>query len=421
MHTQVAVDTQIMRGINTSAILGVLRGEARMSVSDLSERTGLSRQAVTRALAALEAGGLVEFTGPDAAEPRSGRPAQLVRFRAEAGLVLGASVTPREVRIVIADLNGAIASDRSEPMSPTDPVRTVSDAIRRALENLGASSEDVRAAAIGTPGIVDTEVGFVRFIPSLTALQGDVLAHAVGDLLQCPVEIDNDLNLATEGELWRGGLQDVRSMVLIEWGERVGAGLVLNGALYRGASNDAGDVGFVPVITQTDEPTTADPGQPLGPFESWVGARAIVAATVEAALEHSDADLSAALADADDASGLEVVLRAAENGNVAALQAVATICRRFATGLWIIRAVLDPQLVLIGGPVARFGDILLNRLRHAVAEGVLNPPAIELSALGDDAIVQGAIHRALVHVESTQFAPHAVTDWVTPSARQNTK
>ncbi len=421
MRTQVAVDTQIMRGINASAILSVLRTEERMSVSDLSRRTGISRQAVTRSLTALETAGLVAFSKPDAAEPRSGRPAQLVRFRAEAGVVLGASVTPREVRVVIADLGGTITSDRVVAMSADDPVKSVTEAIALALESAEASSGDVWAATIGSPGIVDTDLGEVRFIPSLSALQGDVLVRAVAGALECPVEIDNDLNLATEGELWRGDLHDVSSMVLIEWGERVGAGLVLNGALHRGASNDAGDVGFIPVLTQVGEPPTVLPGQTLGPFENWVGARAIISAAERAAEEASDADLLAALDGSDDASGLDTVLRAVAEGDDAALRAIEVIAGRFASGLTVIRALIDPQLVLIGGPVAGFGDVLVNALREALEQSVLNPPAIELSALGDDAIVHGAIHRALEHVQSTRFAPFEMTERAKPQARHHSR
>jgi len=421
VHTQVAVDTQIMRGINASAILSVLRTEPRLSVSDLSERTGLSRQAVTRALTALETAGLVAFSKPDAGEPRSGRPAQLVRFRAEAGLVLGASVAPREVRVVVADLAGTIVSDRILAMSADDPVGSVTDGIALALDSAGASISDVWAATIGSPGIVNTDLGEVRFLPSLSALQGDVLVRAVAGVLDCPVEIDNDLNLATEGELWRGDRHDVSSMVLIEWGERVGAGLVLNGALHRGASNDAGDVGFIPVMTQAEEPSPGLSDQTLGPFESWVGARAIISAAEHTAEEVSDGRLLAALGGADDASGLEVVVRAVSEGNDAALRAIAIIARRFASGLVVIRALIDPQLVLIGGPVARFGDVLVKSLREVLEQSVLNPPAIELSALGDDAIVHGAIHRALEHVQSTHFAPHGMTERANPKARHHSR
>lgn len=417
MQTQVAVDTQIMRGINASAVLAVLRTESRMSVSDLSERTGLSRQAVTRALASLDGAGLVMFSPPDTAEPRSGRPAQLVRFRAEAGLVLGASVTPREVRVALADLSGRLVSSSTVAIDPDSPVGSIIDGIRAALAVANATSQDVWSASVGSPGIIDPELGLVRFVPSMSSLQGDVLARAVGDELQCPVELDNDLNLATEGELWRGGLTDVSSMVLIEWGERVGGGLVLNGTLYRGASNDAGDIGFLPVIAQGEDLPSGDPAQPLGAFESWVGARALVAEARRVA----SPTLAAALDECDDTGGLDVVVGALHAGDETALEAITVVGERFAVGLATIRALLDPQLVIIGGPMARGGEHLLHVVRAALDRSVLNPPAIAFSALGDDAIVYGAIHRALAHVEATHFASHTVTDRVTPHSQAITK
>jgi predicted NBD/HSP70 family sugar kinase len=415
VRTQVAVDTQMMRGINTSAVLAVLRTAARMSVSELSERTGLSRQAVTRSLATLDGAGLIDVVPPDLAEQRSGRPAQLVRFRAEAGNLLGISVTPRDVRVAIADLAGEIRVDVATLVDPAHAVESVLAGLRTAIEQSGITRAGIWAATVGSPGVIDPESGLVRFLPSMSDLQGDALVRELERELACPVLLDNDLNLATEGELWRGTHQGLSSMVLIEWGERVGAGLVLNGALYRGSSNDAGDVGFLPLLG-ADGAVARTAG--LGPFESWVGIGELVAHARRCAAEAGDSELAASLT-ADTASSFEVVLGSAQAGNASSREAIAHVARRFAAGLMTVRALLDPQVVVIGGPMARAGQILLDALTDALSGEVLDLPIFELSTLGDDAIVCGAVHRCLAYIEDARFASHSVTETVTPKARQN--
>lgn len=421
VHTQVAVDTQIMRGINTSAVLSVLRAQGRMSVSEISERTGLSRQAVSRSLASLETAGFVVFAAPDAGEPRSGRPAQLVQFRADAGHVLGISMSPREVRIALADLSGEVVLRHTAPLDGTAPtIDVLALGVRHVLTAHGIEAADIWAASIATPGIVDPGEGLVRFVPSMSELEGDVLARTIATELGCDLLLDNDLKLATEGEQWLGAPHDVSSLVLIEWGERVGAGVLLNGALYRGASNDAGDLGFLDLGVGADQgPLPRDAHPELGPFESWVGGAQLVALARAAAERSGDRELVDVLQGRSGPDALDAVLSAVQDGAPSAVEAVVEIAHRFASGIAAIRALLDPQLIIIGGPMARSGEVLLGALRDALSSQVLDQPALEISSLGDDAAVYGAIHRALGQVDRTRFAFTTVTGTVAPQARQH--
>lgn len=421
MHTQVAVDTQIMRGINTSAVLSVLRAERRMSVSEIAERTGLSRQAVSRSLASLESAGFVMFVPPDSTEPRSGRPAQLVRFRTEAGHVLGISVSPLEIRIALADLAGVVLTQQSFPLSGTGTaISSLMAGIREILVTAELQASDIWAVSVATPGIIDPDEGLVKFLPSLSELEGDVLARTIGDELDCGVLLDNDLKLATEGEQWLGAPHDVSSLVLIEWGERVGAGFLLNGSLYRGASNDAGDLGFLDLAGRPKEgaPDDETPSG-LGAFESWVGGAQLVARAVDIAAATGNTALVDMLDGRAGREALDIVLSAVQDGDRSAVAAVVEIAGRFAGGIAAIRALLDPQLIIIGGPMARSGDVLLDALRAALASQVLNQPTLEISSLGDDAVVYGAVHRALDHVDRNYFAFNTVTGTVTSNARQH--
>ncbi len=378
MDELVAVGTELMRGINADAVLRHLRAESTMTVSALAKKVGLSRQAVTRSLVALEAEGLVEFSAPERNATKVGRPAQRVRFRAEAGCVLGLSISPQDVRVAVSDLAGGILATDTVQLeagtSGAEGVETLVAAVQRAI-----ADTDIWFATVGAPGIVDLDAQVIKLIPSMPGLAGDIVVRRLSDVLTCPVYLDNDVKLATQGERWRGAQRREDSVVMIHWGERVGAGIVMQGELYRGASNDSGDIGFLDLLA--GETRTNKDG--LGPFEDWVGADEIVRLSTM--------------------STFDEVITAYGEGQPQAVSAIETVAERFAKGVAAIRSILDPQLVVIGGPMARCGEPLLAAIRGHLEHQPLNQPPLAVSSLGDDAVVYGALHHCLAEVERTRF------------------
>ncbi|MEV5503980.1 ROK family transcriptional regulator [Nonomuraea fuscirosea] len=409
MEQVVAAGTQFMREVNSVAVVRRLRTEDRMSVSALAKAVGLSRQAVTRSLNALAAEGLVEFGPVDRDSTRAGRPAQLVRFRAEAGHVLGVSISPQDVRVAVADLSGAVTATDAVQLAAglggaevvETLLSTVDGTLRAAGVTAGITAGGLWFASVGTPGIVDPAAGVIRLIPSMPGLAGDLLVRRLTQALGCPVYLDNDVKLATQGERRRDADRREDSLVMIHWGERVGAGIVLNGELYRGASNDSGDVGFLDLLG-ADSPGTARSPQGLGPFEDRVGGAEIVRQAAAAAGRAGDEALLSRI-EAMGEHALEAVLDAVVAGSPAALEAIDVVARRFAKGIAAIRAILDPRLVVIGGPLARCGEPLLAALRRHLAGEPLDQPALEVSALRQDAVVHGALLHSLAEIERTRF------------------
>ncbi|MEV0162062.1 ROK family transcriptional regulator [Nonomuraea fuscirosea] len=409
MEQVVAAGTQFMREVNSVAVVRRLRTEDRMSVSALAKAVGLSRQAVTRSLNALAAEGLVEFGPVDRDSTRAGRPAQLVRFRAEAGHVLGVSISPQDVRVAVADLSGAVTATDAVQLAAglggaevvETLLSTVDGTLRTAGVTAGITAGGLWFASVGTPGIVDPAAGLIKLIPSMPGLAGDLLVRRLTQALGCPVYLDNDVKLATQGERRRDADRREDSLVMIHWGERVGAGIVLNGELYRGASNDSGDVGFLDLLG-ADSPGTARSPQGLGPFEDRVGGAEIVRQAAAAAGRAGDEALLSRI-EAMGEHALEAVLDAVVAGSPAALEAIDVVARRFAKGIAAIRAILDPRLVVIGGPLARCGEPLLAALRRHLAGEPLDQPALEVSALRQDAVVHGALLHSLAEIERTRF------------------
>ena len=130
-----------------------------------------------------------------------------------------------------------------------------------------------------------------------------------------------------------------------------------------------------------------------------VGAEAIVEVGRNAAARHGGVLAGLGL-DGTDARGAEAVFAAAAEGDVAAVEAVHTIARRFARGLAPVLLVLDPDLVVIGAGVSRAGSALLAAIEDSVGPLTLVPPRLELSRLGDEAVALGAVELALADAET---------------------
>ncbi len=409
MSTPVASNTRYMRKVNAAAVLTELRrakGKG-VSVPELAHATGLSRQAVTRALSGLEKDGLVELLAPQRPVNRSGRPPQPVRFRAEAGHVLGVSITPDELHVAVADLNGTVVADRTTSAVHLDSAHVtelLTDTVVRTLSSAGLAPEHIWHASLGTPGIVSQDTREVRFTPSMPHITGNVLLHTLQKHLSCPIHLDNDVKLATEGERRREGHDRHKGpMVFVQWGERVGAGIVVFDRLYRGASNDAGDLGFLDLCVEETGGESQDPDlEGLGSFEAWVSSIRLIDLTRKSALRTEDHTLTQALENADEA--VEVVAEVLRAGNPAATEALEEITRRFARGLGAVRALLDPEVVVIGGPMATLGEPLLKALTGHLEHRRLNPPRLELSTREGDGVVQGALHHSLAEVERDVLA-----------------
>lgn len=377
----------LLREINTAAVLGALRGGPPLRLAEIAARTGLSRPTVGQSVAELVTAGWAAYVeGGVGTGSGPGRPARRVRFRGEAAYVVGIDLGPHKILTMVADLDGRVVTrSQVEPRG----LRTgrqllgrarwsVTDALRRA----GVPRGSVAAAAVGTPGTVDPGTRVLTAAPSLEGWESLALEDAVSGWFDCPVQVENDANLAVLAESWRGVARDVGAVVYVHWGARVGAGLLVNGRLHRGAAGAAGEIGY---LTVTGEREAVPDGSGLGPFERAVGAAAIVSL--------------ARRGGRDDLPDAAAVFGAARTGDRAARRAIETAAARLAKGLAPVLLVLDPDLLVLGGGISAAGpDVLAIVARH-LARLTLTPPRLELSTLGATATATGAVRLALTDAE----------------------
>lgn len=399
----------MLRWLNAAAVLAALRGAGSARVADLVASTNLTRPTVTQALAALERAGWAEM-GPH--EPgrlavrRMGRPAQQVRFRAEAGHVLGIDIGPHKVLAAVADLAGTVAAqcrrDLTESHPGQDLMAEVEAVVDAAMAQTRLSRRSITAVAVGTPGIVSD--GRIVLSPSIAGWTGVPLNRELSAWFDCPVLVDNDVNLAVLAERWQGVPGQVNTLVFVHWGARLGAGLMIGGRLHRGATAAAGEIGFVDVA---DLPTPRPGLDGLGPLEADVGTGAI-ARLAQEAVRGAGGPLGAMLAASTDPLDVSAVFGCASDGDPVALAVVDEIAARFARGVAPLFLLLDPDLVVIGGGVSRGGPVLLDAVEHHLRLRTLVPPPLVLSRLGDTSVALGAVRLALNDVEERLFSPAAL-------------
>ncbi|NDL58211.1 ROK family transcriptional regulator [Phytoactinopolyspora mesophila] len=377
---------QVLRLLNCAAVLRAIRATGSARVTELVEATGLSRPTVTAAVTTLITDGWVEETEDRTKDtPRMGRPARVLRFRDNAQHVLGIDVGPHKVYCAVADFNGAVVThvrrDVPSMISHSELLEHVKRTIELALNEASVSPTSLAAVGVGSPGIVDEHRGAIVQAPSVPGWNSLELAHWLRQSIDCPVHIENDVNLAIMAEQWNGAGSATDNLVLVQWGARVGAAVVVQGRLHRGAHGAAGEIGFVDLDS---EPQGVQPDG-LGPLEARIGTAAII-------------DRARRLGDITSPDAV-TVLAAAAAGDALALKVLDDVCAQFARGFAPFLAAIDPELVILGGVITLAGDAVLAGVHRHLGQRALAVPRLELSALGDDAVALGAVRLAAADAE----------------------
>ncbi|MEU8121413.1 ROK family transcriptional regulator [Spirillospora sp. NPDC049024] len=371
-HSLHGGDPSVLRRLNSAATLRALRDGGEATLSELARRVGLSRPTTEGVLGELIDRGLA---AEDAPRPGSGlgRPARRYRFRAEAGHALGIDIDAHRVRLLVADLAGEVVGgghrarlDGGAP--PGERIAAVRAAVKACLAETGVDRRSLRAVAVGTPGVVAPD-GTVTSCTVVPGWQGVHLARELGRSFSCPVLVENDANLAAMAERWRGAARDADDVVCVYAALHTGMGAIIGGRLHRGRWGAAGEIGIL------DELGLRDTAASLVP----------------------DAGRGAVFEEA------ERVLEAAGRGSAEAGERVERLADRMARGVAAMALALDPETIVVGGPLAGAGAPLVAALRSRVAPLCLSPVRIEGSELGDESVGLGAVRLALDRIDEDLF------------------
>ncbi|WP_328934749.1 MULTISPECIES: ROK family transcriptional regulator [unclassified Streptomyces] len=378
------------RAINDRLALRLLQQEGPLTAGQLKQLTGLSRPTVADLVERLTASGLIRMVG-ESGEQRRGPNARLYGIVADRAYLAALDVRLEGVSVVVSDLVGRVLAEASVPIdgaSGTGPaVEQAVALVERAAKEAGA--EHLHTVGVGAPGLIDPATGELRDTTGLPAWHRRLVAALHERLPGTHIVVENETNLAALAEQRDGAARDRDTFVLFWLGMGIGAAVVLDGALRRGASGGAGEIGFLPVPGTRGFPSATDCE---GGFHSLAGA----AAVLELARECGVLDR------AGEGSGAAGVVRwavgevsgggagAGDGGDLAA-RFLDALADRLALGVASVVALLDPGCVVLGGEVGQAGgDELAVRVAERITRMSPLPAEVRPSVLGGAAVLRGA-------------------------------
>lgn len=370
-----------LRVANQRRVLDALssRDGTAATQADLSRETGLAAGTVSSIVRELAG---VDIIDTVAGAGRRGTTVQLARG---AGLVAGIDFGHTHLAVAVAEMNGRLLGEAREPLDHELPhdaaIRRAAALLDHVLHDVGAERSDLRTVGLGLPSPIANDV-----VMSSTILPGWVgvnVREAAQDALAAEVVVENDANLGALTEHRRGAGRGESNLVFVKVSSGVGAGLIVNGQIFRGARGTAGEIGH---LTVDDEGPLCRCGS-RGCLEAYTATGSALAMM---ALQLPGADIDG-------------IIEAARDGNVAAQRVFEDAGLHLGWGLAAVTNLVNPGVIVVGGDMSRAGDLLLvaaaQGLRRHVPSGAATTP-VRPSAFGERASLIGAV---LLAVESTDL------------------
>ena len=365
-------------------LLDLIRSGDGSTRSDLVALTGLARSTISQRVDELITSGFLVEGGE--AKSTGGRPPMTLEFNESLGVVLAADIGATHSRFAVCNMNAEPLAEMAMDMlvadGPDSVLSTTEEVFDSLLREAGWAPTDVQAVGIGVPGPVDFAAGRAEHPPIMFGWHDYPIRDRVADRYQTTVLVDNDVNIMALGEYWNLDPR-VEDMLFIKVGTGIGSGLILSGHLHRGARGTAGDIGHIRV---NDGTVVCNCGH-QGCLEGSAGGAALAQQLADQGLDATSSRDVAALATA---------------GNPEAIAAVREAGRLLGVAVSSIVNVLNPAVIVIGGDIARTGQLLLAGVREVVYQRSTALSTAELqiqqSRLGDRAGIIGAAALVLEHI-----------------------
>ena len=368
------------------AVLRLIWEKQRISRAEIAREAGLSRSTVSEIVGEILPMGLVAEVGEGPS--RGGRRPIVIEFQDDSCVILGVEMGGTHVAVALTDLRGRVLAwvTRDHPVR-TDPVGTrkvISELCAECLEVPEAQGRPLVGIGVGVPSPVDPNEPNRLSNVVLPAWKEDLGLDALSDHYGVPLLVDNDANVGALAEHWWGLGGETDNLAYIKVATGIGSGHVIDGEIYRGATGVAGEIGHMAIKPQ---------GWPCicglrGCLVTLVGGHALEARAgelIKAFPETSLADRKFTVHDIEDA---------ALAGDPLALQVIREAAENLGTAIAGLLNLMNPAVVVLGGDLARLGDILLDPLRERVHSRTLvsSVAAAEIlvSKLGTQTVAVGA-------------------------------
>lgn len=380
----------------TGDLFQLLRDGSPRTRAELAQLSSLARSTVTARVDALLASGLLAPVGEAAST--GGRPPTRFALNRDNRVVLAIDLGASHASVAVTDLSGRVLEQKTVDSDIADGPEKVLELVTNIglelLKSIDRPIREVAGVGIGVPGPVEHATGRPANPPIMPGWHDFDIPAQLGKTFKGPVLVDNDVNLMALGEFVTSW-QKSQHLLLIKVATGIGAGVIADGRLMRGALGSAGDLGHVQVAGAPDD-IVCRCGN-IGCLEAIAAGPAIAAKLRAKGL---------------DIDGSQGIVDAVAAGDIAALQAVREAGRDIGTVLATCVNLLNPSVIVIGGKLSEAGEYLLAGVREVVYRRSLPLATHDLRIVSTTAGSQGGILGASAMVIDAVLAPRAVDDYV---------
>jgi len=386
-----------VRQINEISVLRIVRDEGPISRSEVARRMGVSKVIIGGIVRRLLGTNILFEIGKGESTVQGGRRPVMLEFNADAGLAIGIEIHLHRATILVTNMNAEVLHEGVVNFNDNTNPKAILTRITKSIEKMVGDEEKMRSilgVGIALPGLINYEEGCIETSHSLKDWEGYPIRTFLEDALDSKVYMENDVKTITLGEYHWGAGQDAKNVIYIWLGEGIGAGIIINGDIYRGITASAGEVGYTEISAR---------GINRGKYPIlFHGQERFGEVLTVPHLEHSIRE--AAGSNGESAlSGSEINLQSI---SMAAKQDDELSCnalREFGEILGFLTIsvinLFNPELIIMGGPVVDRCPMVLDAASSTAKADSLSAPAevveIKAGALKNRAGTLGAVGMVL--------------------------
>ncbi|RUQ32116.1 ROK family transcriptional regulator [Peribacillus cavernae] len=392
---------QLMKSLNRSVILNIIREKGSISRAEIAKLTKLTPPTVSNLVKELLKAEIV--IERDLGESRGGRKPTMLTLNSKMIHVIGLDIGSHDLKIILTNIHGQILKKEIFPMPEDTTKESLLSLMIDAIHSIKESTdvEEVIGIGVGMHGIVDVEKGMSVFAPNLN-LQNIPIKEALENEFKMIVKVENDARAMSLGEMWFGNGSGIDSLVCINVGRGIGAGIVMDGKILHGHHFISGEIGHMTIDINGPKCTCGN----YGCLQTFASGPAIVEnAKKEIRLGRSGLLSSMAGNNLDNITG-ELIYEAALKGDSLCQSVLAEAGRYLGIGITNLIHTINPKRIIIGGGVSNAQELILNHITQTIEQRALTKfskeTEIMVSKFGDDATAVGAVALILVELFSTR-------------------